>query len=69
MVAEPAPLNRREVDAVVQEDGWTACTCGYRFGFRIAASGDDARVKCPNPRCGAWARLAPPLRDRVSRVL
>lgn len=71
MVAEPTPIERerREVDAVVLGDGWTACTCGQRFGFGIVAVRPDARVKCPNSRCGAWVRLTPPERDRVSRVI
>jgi hypothetical protein len=63
VVAEPTPLpaERRQAAAVVLEDGWTACKgCGTRVGFRIVATGHDARVKCANVRCGAWVMLPPP---------
>ena len=69
MVADPTPLTRREVDAVVLDDGWLACTCGYRFAYKVAGLDEDARVKCPDRHCGAWVKVAPRLRDRVSRRL
>lgn len=77
MVAEPTPIGgRREVNAVFLEDGWVACgatlagrLCGYRFGFSIVGTSEDARVKCPNRGCGAWVRIGRPLRESVSRRL
>lgn len=60
---------RREVDAVLLDDGWIACTCGYRVGYKITGTDEQSRVKCPGRHCGAWIRLAPRPRDRVSRVL
>jgi ferredoxin len=73
VVAEPTPFARDArplFEGLVSEDGWTACgACGQRLGFRIAGIDDESRVKCPNNRCRAWVRLAPRLRERVSRVL
>lgn len=70
MVAEPTQLEgreRRQVEAVVVDD-WTLCgACNYSFGFKIAGLAADSRVKCPNGRCGVWVRLAPRLRESVSR--
>lgn len=59
---------RREVEAVVTDDGWTACGgCLQRVGYHLVASGPDAKVKCS--RCRSWVLIAPPLRERVSRRL